>query len=77
MTEGQNTPAKTGRSTQIGPYALGFIVFLAPILVVALARLVFNNIIEVGRIEMTFLLGASFGGRGCAHTGPAGGGTIR
>lgn len=37
------------------------LIFLAPIMVVVLARWIFNDVIEVGRIDMTFLPGARSG----------------
>jgi hypothetical protein len=42
-------------------YFVPFLIFLAPILVVVLARWIFNDIIEVGRIDMTFLPGGRLG----------------
>lgn len=54
----------TKQSPDQGPiesYSLAALVLVAPVLVVWLAREIFNNIIEVGRIDMSFLPGAEFG----------------
>ncbi|WFU90220.1 hypothetical protein QA644_29955 (plasmid) [Rhizobium sp. CC1099] len=45
--------------SNIQPYFFPALIFLAPILVIILARWIFNDIIEVGRIDMTFLPGAT------------------
>jgi len=45
----------------IQPYFFPVLIFVAPMLVIAIARWIFNDIIEVGRINMDFLPGAAFG----------------
>ncbi|MBC2806997.1 hypothetical protein C3Y94_028105 [Rhizobium ruizarguesonis] len=53
---------QSGCWSRIQPYILPVLIFVAPILVVALARFIFEDIIEVGRLDVEFLPGSAFAG---------------
>ncbi|MGZ2488370.1 hypothetical protein ACVITL_006955 [Rhizobium pisi] len=47
---------------QIRRYVVPALIFMAPILVIALARFIFEDIIEIGRLDVEFLPGFAFAG---------------